>query len=329
MTGTTGALAGGAREHGNGAPAADAEEQGDIAGIAADSRIASLCTLISRATGFARVAAVAAVLGPTYFANLFQITNLLPILLHELLSGSLITAILVPALVKSLDQGDARAARALANGFLGTVLAVFLLAMLVCGLAAPLLIGLMTLPVDDPGIRARQLELGSLLVLVVLPQLLGYGLVAVGIAVQNAHRRFALAAAAPAIENLGTIVVLATFALIFGTGHDVDQVGTGEVLFLGLGCTLAVGLHAALQWWGALRLGVPLLPSAGWRAPEVRRILRLALPSSGYAGLNSATFFGLLVVAGSIPGGAVAFMIGINFFNLPVALCARPVAAAQ
>jgi putative peptidoglycan lipid II flippase len=55
----------------------------------------------------------------------------------------------------------------------------------------------------------------------------------------------------------------------------------------------------------------------------------VAIPSSGYAALSSITFFGLLVVAGAIPGGAVAFQIGYNFFNLPIALCAGPVAAAQ
>jgi putative peptidoglycan lipid II flippase len=40
-------------------------------------------------------------------------------------------------------------------------------------------------------------------------------------------------------------------------------------------------------------------------------------------------YLGLLTVSGSLPGGAVAFQIGLNFFNVPVALCARPIAAAQ
>lgn len=301
----------------------------ELAGIAADTRTASLCTLVSRATGFARVATIAAVLGPTYFANLFQTVNFLPSLLHELLSGSLITAMLVPPLVRHLDLGDAAAARRVANGFLGVALSLFLVATLLCALLAPAVIQLMTMPVGDAAVRALQQEVGRLLILVILPQLLFYGLIAVGVAVQHAHRRFALAAAAPAVENLGTIAVLLASAVVFGAGQDVGAIGEQHVLFLGIGCTLAVMLHAAVQWYGAWRLGVPLLPKPGWRCPEVRRILRLALPSSGYAGLNSTTLFGLIVVAGSIPGGAVAFMIGVNFFNLPVALCARPVASAQ
>jgi peptidoglycan biosynthesis protein MviN/MurJ (putative lipid II flippase) len=41
----------------------------------------ALGTLVSRITGFGRVAALAAVLGPTYFGNLFQTSLLLPYIL--------------------------------------------------------------------------------------------------------------------------------------------------------------------------------------------------------------------------------------------------------
>jgi putative peptidoglycan lipid II flippase len=88
-------------------------------------------------------------------------------------------------------------------------------------------------------------------------------------------------------------------------------------------------MQAAAQWWGAYRVGVTLWPRVGWRNPEVRRIVSLAIPSGGYACLNGLNFFALLVVAGSVPGGAIALQIGLAFFNLPIALFARPVAAAQ
>lgn len=38
---------------------------------------------------------------------------------------------------------------------------------------------------------------------------------------------------------------------------------------------------------------------------------------------------GALVVAGSVPGGVVAFQFAMNFFNLPVALAAKPVGVAM
>jgi hypothetical protein len=50
-----------------------------------------------------------------------------------------------------------------------------------------------------------------------------YGLVATAGAAMNSHGRFALAAAAPALENVGTVVVLAVVAVLYsgigGLGH--------------------------------------------------------------------------------------------------------------
>jgi putative peptidoglycan lipid II flippase len=309
------------------------EEQPDttaeLAGLAADSRTVAVWTLVSRITGFGRVASIAAVLGPTYFGNLFQTANAFPGVVHELLVGSLITGLLVPPIVQYADAGDPAAARRLANGFLGVAALAGALVAILCLAAAPLILLVMTAAVDVPEVRQRQSELGGPLLAVVLPQILLYGFIATGVAVQNAHRRFALAAAAPAVENLGIMAVMGASALIYGAGLDVHDVSVSQVLLVGGGSTAAVALHAALQWYGAYRVGVPLVPRAGWRDPEVRAIIRLALPSSGHASLNCATFFGLLVVAGAVPGGTVAFQIGWYFFNLPIALCARPLAAAQ
>jgi putative peptidoglycan lipid II flippase len=301
----------------------------EAAGIAADSGTAALWTLASRVTGFGRMAVVAAVLGPTFFGNLFQTLNVLPNTLHDLLVGSLVTALLVPPLVRSIDLADRDGVARLANGFLGVMLLVFAAVVVLCVVGAPVLLALLTLAVDDPAVRAEQQRLGWPLLLLVMPQLLLYGIAATGAAVQHAHRRFALPAGAPALENLGVIAVMAASAVIFGVGMDVAEVTFAHILFLGLGSTAAVALHAAAQWWGAFRLGVVLWPRAGWRDAEVRQIVRLAIPSGGNTVLHNLTFLGLLVVAGSVPGGAVAFLIGLSFLQLPVALWARPLANAQ
>jgi putative peptidoglycan lipid II flippase len=301
----------------------------DLTSLAADSRTVAGWTLVSRVTGFGRVVTVAAVLGPTYFGNLFQTTGAAPVVVHELLVGSLISAMLVPALVRHVDLRDRAAASRLAGGFLGTAIIAASAVVALCILAAPLLLAVMTAAVDDAEIKAQQHQLGWPLLIMLMPQIFLYGVAATGVAVQQAHGRFALAAAAPALENIGTMVVMGASALLFGLGLDVDEITTSQLILLGLGSTSAVALHAAAQWWGAHRLGVSLRPRAGWRDPEVRQVIRLAIPSSGYAALNSLVFFGLLIVAGALPGGAVAFQIGYDFFNLPVALCARPVAAAQ
>src|SRR5438270_5470046 len=103
-----------------------------------------------------------------------------------------------------------------------------------------------------------------------------------GEAVQYAHRRFALAAVAPAFENVGVIVVMVIAAVVYGTGRDVGAAPDGEILLLGVGSTLAVGIHAAVQWWGAWRVGITLVPRAGWRDPHVRQLAGRAFLSLGY-----------------------------------------------
>jgi putative peptidoglycan lipid II flippase len=71
-----------------------------------------------------------------------------------------------------------------------------------------------------------------------------------------------------------------------------------------------------------------LIPRAGWRDPEVREIIQRAIPSLGFTGLNALRLGAVLVLANSIPGGVVAFLIAINLFLLPVAVGGEPVAIA-
>ena len=52
------------------------------------------------------------------------------------------------------------------------------------------------------------------------------------------------------------------------------------------------------------------------------------LPAAGYTGLNSARYFGMLVVANLVPGGVIAFQLALNFIALPVGLAAWPVSVA-
>src|SRR6202158_1080045 len=128
------------------------------------------------------------------------------------------------------------------------------------------------------------MRIGLLLVVMFIPQIFFYGVVGTATAVQNSRQRFALAAGAPAVESLGIMAVLGAAALFYGTRASLTNVPPGEIVLLGLGTTGAVALHAATQWWGARRAGVVIKPRPGWRDPEVRVLIRRALPSIPKAG---------------------------------------------
>ncbi len=241
---------------------------------AGDSISVATWTIVSRVTGVAKFAAIAAVLGPTFFGNTYQFTNSLPNLVYYgILAGSLLSSLLVPALVRHIDAGDRRASERVAGGFLGITMLAMCVVAPIAILLGPLVLRLAAAS-GSQAVGAAQAEVGRWLIVMFIPQIFFYGVVAAATAVMNARRRFALPAAAPAIENIGIIVVLALTAVIYGNETRLGNVSTGEMLLLGLGTTCAVALHAAAQWWGAARAGVKLVPRSGWRDPEVMIVVR-------------------------------------------------------
>ncbi|MGY1688912.1 murein biosynthesis integral membrane protein MurJ [Geodermatophilus sp. SYSU D01105] len=269
---------------------------------------------------------MAAVLGPTRFGDLYQAANTLPNLTFELLTGTMLVSLVVPALVRHFDQDNPAAVNRLASGFL-TLSVLVAMGVVALGIATgPLILGLLSAGVPEDADTTGTATAWVLLALLLL-QVPLYLVASMGAAVQNARGRFALAAAAPVAENLGIIVVLGLYALVRGSG-PIDEPTLTEVALLGGGTTAAVLLHAAVQWFGAHRCGVPLRPAATWRDPEVRELVRLAVPSLGSAGLNVAGSLCPLVVAAAVPGGVVALSLALAFYGLPGALITKPVSQA-
>src|SRR5438093_12125916 len=277
----------------------DAQDQFKAVAAARDSMTVAGWTIASRATGVLRFAVIGAVLGPTFFGNTYQFTNSPPNLIYYgFLAGSLFSSLLVPALVGHVDKGDRRGSERVAGGFLGITLLMLLLIAPVAIVLGPLVLGFAALG-GGPQVTqaAAQMRVGLALIVMFIPQIFCYGVVGTATAVMNARRRFALAAAAPALENIGILAVLGTAAAVYGTGTGLAGVTTGELLLLGLGTTGAVAAHAAAPGWGARRAGVLLVPRAGWRDPQVRVIVRRALPSLAQAGLLALQVLTLLVIA--------------------------------
>ncbi len=296
--------------------------------LAGDSVAVIGWTLVSRLTGFARVIVVAAVLGPSYLGNTFQVTNTIPNLTFELLTGSLFASLIVPPLVRALDRGDLNSVKRLADNVLGLVVLAFTVTAVVVVLAGPIVLAVVAIGVPDASTASDQRAVGWELLALLMPQVIFYGIAGAAGAAQNALGRFAIAAAAPAVENVGVIVTMLAVLLAYGTDVSLGTVSQGELLMLGLGTTAAVAVHAAMQWWGARRAGITIVPRAGWRDADVRALGRQSRSALGYAGLNAMRIFAALVVANAIPGGVVVFGIALAFLYLPVAVGARPLAVA-
>ena len=303
----------------------NASELATPEGAAADSLSVAMWTFVSRFTGLLRGIMIAAVLGATYFANTYQFTNSLPnFIFYGLLAGSLFSSLLVPALVHHIDSGNREAVARTAGGLLGVALLGMLAIVPVIAVLTPWLLRLGS--IGASGAAHDQTHIGALLVLFLLPQVPLYAVVGTATAVMNAHRRFALAAAAPALENLGTMAVLVVVAVLYSRAATRHDIPLSLLLLLGLGTTGAVMLHASTQWWGARRAGVVLVPNAGWRDPQVRATIHRALPAVAQAGLAAVQLVALTLMADRVAGGVVAFQLATNFYFLPIAIGATPVA---
>ena len=306
------------------------DDGGNLNQVVANSITVGAWTIVARRTGLLRVGTIAAVLGPTFFGNLFQATSMLPVLLYEFLAGNLIISLLVPRLVPFADVADRKNAARIACQFLAVLLLAYGAAAILTIVAGPLVIGFLTFFVGDSVVRDQQQSAGLILLALIVPQVLLHAVAGVGMAVQQAHGRYKLATAAYSVENIGVMLVVVMSGVLFGTGIVIEEVTTAHLVFLGVGSTLAVALHAAVQWWGASRVGVGLRPRLGWRQSEdTVHLLRLGLPSVGYAAMNALRLILLITVAGGLPGGVVAFRLALTFFALPVAVGARPIAWAM
>jgi peptidoglycan biosynthesis protein MviN/MurJ (putative lipid II flippase) len=272
---------------------------------------------------------IGAVLGPTYFANAFQAGYVVPNLVFTLIAGPVLALVLVPGVVRAVGAGGAARAREVLGGVTGWLLAVSAAVVVLLMIFSPVVAWTLTFGIPDPAARARGLWLTTLLVLLVAPQVLLYALLHLGMAAQQARGRFALAAGAPAVENVILILTVILTGWYYGTGLDVERVPVDLVIVLGVGSTAAVALHAALQLFGTARVGLLTRPSMRWRYdPEARAVTRRLVRSVGVAAWPAAAMYVLFALAGSVPGGVFVVQLSYSVFYSLSYIGARAVSMA-
>ena len=303
-----------------------AVEDGTPTSTARSSATVAAWTLVSRATGLLRVVVIGAVLGPTYFANAFQAGYIVPNIVFTLLAGPVLTMVLVPGVIGAISAGNLPRAQQLLGRVAGWLLMVSSAVVAVLMIAAPAVAWTLTFGIPQPAQQAQGLRLTTLLIWIVAPQVLLYCLVYLGMAAQQARGRFALPAAAPAVENAMLILTVMLAGWYYGTGLDFDHVSVDLVITLGLGSTAAVALHAALQLFGTARVSLLTRPSTRWRHdPEVVAVTRRLVRSVGVAAWPAASMYLLLALASSVPGGVFVTQLSYSVFYALSYISARAV----
>ena len=278
-------------------------------------------TSLSRLTGFLRLTAMAFALGitETRLADAYNIANITPNIVYELVLGGVLSSVVVPIFVEWL-QRRGRAAMWEAARRLFTLAVVGLTGIAVLAIVlAPWIVRLYTVRVGAEQEATR--ELATFFLRWFMPQIVFYGVGAIAIAQLNAERRFAAPMFAPIVNNLIVIATFATFAAMPGPTPGSHELATNaQELVLAIGTTLGV-LGMTLALWPSLRrTGFRFAWRPGFHDEAVARIVRLAGWVVVYVVANQIGYLVVLVLAGEIQGGYTAYGAAFILFQLPHAI---------
>ncbi|MGV0396777.1 murein biosynthesis integral membrane protein MurJ [Corynebacterium suicordis] len=236
------------------------EEQTSDAQVVRAGGSMAIATLISRITGFMRMVLIGSVLGPAV-ASAFNTANTLPNLITELVLGAVLTALVVPVLVRAekedSDKGEAFIRRLLTLTFSLTVIITLLSILL-----TPVLTRVM---LDTEG--KVDVQMATAFGYLVLPQIFFYAMFAVFMAILNTKQIFKPGAWAPVANNVVTLAVLAFYLLLPDSSKlqpfEHVTITNPHVMLLGLGTTLGVVVQALIMVPYLRKAGINLRPLWG------------------------------------------------------------------
>ena len=236
------------------------------------SAIIGAGTLVSRVTGLLRSIVLVGVVGSvaSQAADAFSWANQLPNSVFSLISVGVLTAVIVPQIVKATADADGGNAFISKLFTLGTVVLVVVTA--IATAAAPWLVQIVAGRANDDA-----LALATALAYWCLPQILLYGLYAMLGEALNARKIFGPFTWAPVVNNIVSIAGFLALGALFGPVSTRAADWTPEMIaVLGGTATLGIAVQALvlLVFWR--RTGLALKPDFQWRGVGLGNVGRLA-----------------------------------------------------
>ncbi|WP_016884721.1 MULTISPECIES: murein biosynthesis integral membrane protein MurJ [unclassified Rhodococcus (in: high G+C Gram-positive bacteria)] len=238
-------------------PSTAPQKQSNSRLLASTGSIA-VATLVSRITGFAKQLLVLTLLGGSV-ASSFTVASQIPNMISELVLGAVLTAIVVPVLVRAEREDPDQGAAFVRRLFTATCVLLGTAALLATA-AAPVLTTHVFLSADGKVNTSLTTALSYLL----LPAILFYGLSALLTAILNTRQVFKPGAWAPVLNN---VVMLTVLVIYYATPGEITldpvRMSDPKLLVLGVGVTLGVVVQALSLVPAIRREGISLKPLWG------------------------------------------------------------------
>lgn len=242
--------------------------------------IISICTIISRITGFLRTWAMAYALGATFISSSYQIANNLPNMLYELVMGGMLTTAFLPVYISLKNNDDAKNSEKFASNLMTIVILALGVLSAVCMLFPSQI-------VYTQSFYSDQSTMGTAVMLFQFfaIQIVFYGASSVLSGILNANRDYIWGAIAPVFNNIVVIVSFVAYAAIAPTNPDV------ALYVIAIGSPLGVFVQMAIQIPGLKRNNIRLRPYLNLKDPQLKETISLGLPAL------LITLFGFITVS--------------------------------
>lgn len=270
------------------------------------SAVIAAGTLVSRVTGLLRSIVLVGVIGSvgSGAADAFTIANQLPNSVFQLISVGVLTAVIVPQIVKATSRSDG------GNAFISRLFTLGVVVLLACTIVAMIAApGLVWLATSDSQQELR--ALATAFAYWCLPQILFYGIYALLGETLNARRIFGPFTWAPVINNIVSIVGFLALGWMFGDVPTRADAWTPDMIaVLGGTATMGIVLQALVLVIFWRRTGISLRPDFHWHGTGLGAVGRLAgwTLLMAFAGIAAGFFQSNIATAASGTDASSAVM---------------------
>ena len=245
--------------------------------VAKSTAVMSLCTLVSRATGFVRTWAMAFALGNTVMAAGFSLANNLPNMIYELVAGGVLSTAFLPIYLQQRNQHGTKASSDYASNLLSIAVVFLGVIALLASIFAPQVIMTQSL---FSSASSETVTSAVWFFRFLAFEIVFYGISAVFSGILNAEREFFWPAISSVFMNV--IAIIGFFGYPFIASSNTQAATT----WLGITMLASIAVMAFVQLPALLKTGIRFRFLIDFKGEGFRDTIKLALPAIACTAIN-------------------------------------------